>query len=75
MQKYIWTTGVASNWTDSKFVFESLLDMLEDAAADGRKITDVTGSDVAAFLDELKLKNSDWKDKYREKLNKEVAGK
>lgn len=49
----------------------SLVDMLEEAAANKRKVTDITGPDVAAFADELAKGESSWKDKQREKLNKE----
>jgi DNA-binding ferritin-like protein (Dps family) len=76
MQRYMWTTGVVSTWEESKFVFEQLLDLLEEAASSGRAVTDVTGADVAAFCDELRQRASqDWRDKYRERLNREVGGK
>jgi DNA-binding ferritin-like protein (Dps family) len=72
MKKYIWLSGLTS-WQDFKFVFEHLLDLLEDVAADGRKVTEVTGPDVASFLDEMADAKT-WEDKYREKLNKKVTG-
>ncbi|MDR2977069.1 MAG: DUF1048 domain-containing protein [Streptococcaceae bacterium] len=71
MKKYIWLTGI-SKWRDIKFVFDHVLDMLEELAAEGRKVTDVTGPDVAAFLDDMADKNT-WESKQREKLNKKVG--
>lgn len=47
-----------------------LVDMLEEAAADGRKVVDITGPDVAAFADDLVKGESSWRDQQREKLNK-----
>lgn len=49
---------------------ESLVDMLEEAAANGKKVADVTGPDVATFADELVKGEKSWKDSQREKLNK-----
>lgn len=47
----------------------SLVDLLEEAAAGGRKVIDVTGTDVASFADELAKGETSWKDQQREKLN------
>ncbi len=47
----------------------SLVDMLEEAAADGKHVVDVTGSDVAAFADDLVRGESSYKDQQRKKLN------
>lgn len=51
----------------------SLADMLEEAAANGRKVVDITGPDVAAFADELAKGESSYKEDQREKLNKKFA--
>ena len=48
----------------------SLVDLLEEAAADGRSVVDITGSDVAAFADELVRGEESYFDHAREKLNK-----
>ena len=66
MKKYIFnTSGIVSMEP-----LISLVDLLEEAAADGKKITDITGPDVAAFLDELVRGTKTWQDQQREKLNK-----
>ena len=52
-----------------------LVDMFDEAAADGRKVTDITGSDVASFADELVKGESSYFDKQREKLNKSFSKK
>lgn len=53
----------------------ALVDMLEEAAADGRHVLDVMGADVAAFADELVRGETSYQNKQREKLNKEIAKK
>lgn len=51
MQKYLWKIGGAD--------FESLVELFEENAAEGKDVLDVTGRDVAAFCDEL-AKSSPW---------------
>lgn len=53
----------------------SLADILEEAAANGRKVTDITGPDVAAFADELVRGEPSYQDTQREKLNKNFVPK
>ena len=70
MQRYMWTMAVVSKWSDSKFAFERILDLLEEAVSEGKSVTDVTGPDVAAFCDGLSSRDETWRDKQRSKLNK-----
>lgn len=53
----------------------SLADILEEAAASGRKVTDITGPDVAAFADELVKGERSYQDIQRQKLNKNFSSK
>jgi DNA-binding ferritin-like protein (Dps family) len=50
----------------------SLVDLLEEAAANSKPITDITGKDVAAFADELVRGEKSYKDNLREKLNNSI---
>ncbi|AYG01091.1 DUF1048 domain-containing protein [Lactococcus allomyrinae] len=68
MKKYIWISGV-EKWKDFKFIFDHVLDLLEEVAIDGRKVTSITGPDVATFLDEM-VEHKGWEDKQKDKLNK-----
>lgn len=43
--------------------------MLEEAAANNRRVVDVTGTDVASFADELVRGEASYKDQQRKKLN------
>lgn len=53
----------------------SLVDLLEEAAASGRKVTDITGPDVAAFADELVRGEKSYKEQQGDKLNKKLNNK
>ena len=50
-----------------------LVDMFEEAAAEGRKVVDITGSNVAAFADELVRGERSYFDTQRQKLNKNIT--
>jgi len=51
----------------------ALVDMLEEAAAEGKHVIDITGPDVAAFADELVRGEKSYFDQQRAKLNKTIA--
>ncbi|KAB8127504.1 DUF1048 domain-containing protein [Gracilibacillus oryzae] len=73
IQKYMWTAGGPENWEDTKRIFGGILDLFEEGAANGKKVTDLTGENVAAFCDDLVKDTETWRDKYREKLNNTIA--
>ncbi len=73
IKKYLWTAGGPSDWKDSSRIFGGILDLFEEGAAEGKKVTDLTGKDVAAFCDELVKDEKTWKDKYRKKLNDTIG--
>lgn len=73
IQKYMWTAGDApTDWKGSSRIFNGILDLFEEGVAEGKKVTDLTGEDVAAFCDELVKDEQTWKDKYRKKLNDNI---
>ncbi|WP_277678048.1 DUF1048 domain-containing protein [Gracilibacillus dipsosauri] len=69
MQKYLFNTGGMIDWQETKFVFNHIIDLLEEAVADGKRVKEVTGNDVAAFCDDLVIDAKSWVDKQRQKLN------
>jgi DNA-binding ferritin-like protein (Dps family) len=73
IQKYMWTSGGPTYWKDSSRIFGGLLDLFEEGAAEGKKVTDLTGEDVAAFCDDLVKDVKTWRDKYRTKLNDTIG--
>lgn len=53
----------------------SLTDLFEKGAAEGKNVLEITGEDVASFVDELlKSVNADT-ESWREKLNREIKEK
>jgi len=72
MQKYLWNTGGVMDWQETKFVFNHIIDLLEEAAVDGKRVKEVIGNDVAAFCDDLGIDAKSWADKQRQKLNDSI---
>lgn len=71
IKKYIFSTsGIVSMQP-----LVALVDMLEEAAANGRHVTEITGPDVAAFADELVKGEKSYKDSQAQKLNENIAKK
>lgn len=65
IKHYLWnTSGIL---TMGPLV--SVVELLEEAAANNRRVIDITGADVAAFADELVRGESSYKDQQRKKLN------
>ncbi|MBS3679808.1 DUF1048 domain-containing protein [Ornithinibacillus massiliensis] len=73
IQNYMWTVGGLTDWKDISRIFDGILDLFEEGAAAGKKVTDLTGEDVASFCEELVKEAKTWKDKYREKLNNTIG--
>lgn len=73
IKKYIYSTGGTSDWKDISRIFGGILELLEEGAAEGKKVTDLMGEDVAAFCDELVKDSKTWMDKYRKKLNDTIS--
>ncbi|SFC26804.1 DNA-binding ferritin-like protein (Dps family) [Bacillus sp. OV322] len=73
IKKYLWTAGGPTDWKDTSRIFCGILDLFEQGAAEGKKVTDLTGEDVAAFCDELVKDTKTWNDKYRAKLNDTIG--
>jgi len=72
MQKYLWNTGGVMDWQETKFVFNHIIDLLEEVAANGKQVKEITGNDVSAFCDDLVIDAKSWVDKQRQKLNDSI---
>lgn len=72
IQKYYWTAGGPTDWQDCRRIFGGILELFEQGAAEEKKVTDLTGPDVAAFCDELAKDTTTWRDKYRQQLNDRI---
>jgi DNA-binding ferritin-like protein (Dps family) len=71
IKKYIFgTSGIMDAGTE---MWTRIIDLLEEAAADGKSVREVVGDDVASFADEMVRGYATWQDKQRAKLNKKIA--
>ena len=58
-------------------IFDSVLELLEETAADGLSVSDVLGEDIAGFCAALTEGQGarDYRDRWRDRLNRNVARK
>ncbi|KGR74166.1 DUF1048 domain-containing protein [Ureibacillus sinduriensis] len=73
IQNYLWTVDSPTDWKDTNRIFGGILDLFEEGAAEGKKVTDLIGENVAAFCDDLVKDEQTWNDKYRKKLNDTIG--
>ncbi|KQL45057.1 hypothetical protein AN963_27490 [Brevibacillus choshinensis] len=71
IQKYLFKVGPV-DLTDGTGLLSGIVDLFEEGAALGKGVLDVTGSDVAAFCDELIKDSKTYADIYQESVNQEV---
>jgi len=74
IQGYMFGLAGGSGYDILKIQYE-LLELFETADADGKRVLDVTGSDVAAFCDELLRNAQTWTENRRENLNRDIIKK
>lgn len=72
IQKYIFKVGTVES-KDSIDLLTGIVDFFEEGAALGKEVLEVTGSDVAAFCDDLMKDLKTYADIYQEHVNKEVS--
>jgi DNA-binding ferritin-like protein (Dps family) len=56
-------------------IYEDLLDLFEEGAANKKRVMEITGEDVAAFCDELLRNTTTYTDNWRQSLNRDVKNK
>ena len=59
--------------TDGTDLLSGIIDLFEEGAALGKGVLEVTGSDVAAFCDDLIKDSKTYADVYQESINQEVS--
>lgn len=77
IQEYMWRFATGAGY-DMMEAHSGLLDLFEEGAANNKPVLEITGEDVAAFVDEL-LKSArtyeqDWKNKMNNEIRKKIAG-
>lgn len=66
IQHYLWIFATGG------FDMSGLVDLFESGAAEGRKVLEITGPDVAAFCDAL-IRTSGEMEAKKESINKEIG--
>jgi DNA-binding ferritin-like protein (Dps family) len=71
IKKYIWNTA----GVETIKPFENLVDLFEEGVANGKKVLELTGKNVADFADELVRGEKSYYEKMRAKLNNDIVNK
>lgn len=71
IQKYLFKVGPVG-LTDGTGLLSGIVDLFEEGAASGKGVLEVTGSDVAAFCDELIKDSRTYADIYQESVHRAV---
>lgn len=71
IQKYLFKVGPVE-LTEGMGLLSGIVDLFEEGAAVGKGVLEVTGSDVAAFCDDLVKDSKTYADVYQESVDREV---
>ncbi len=71
IQKYLFKVGPVE-LTESNDLLYGIVGLFEEGASAGKGVLEVTGSDVAAFCDDLIKDSKTYADIYQESVDKEV---
>lgn len=71
IQKYLFKVGPVE-LTEGTGLLSGITDLFEEGAALGKDVLEVTGSDVAAFCDDLIKDSKTYADIYQESVDQEV---
>lgn len=74
IQNHMWQF-VAGSGYDMMEIQYGLIDLFEEGVANGKSVLEVTGEDVAAFVDELLKNTRTYTEDWRTKLNREIKNK
>ena len=71
IQKYLFKVGPVE-MTEGIGLLSGIVDLFEEGAASGKGVLEVTGSDVAAFCDDLIQDSKTYADVYQDSVNRKV---
>jgi len=74
IQNYMWMHSGGSGM-DMLPIFTDLLDLFESGAAEGKRVLQITGDDVAEFCDELLRNARTYTQKWHDDLNRDIMKK
>lgn len=73
IQNYMWNFAAGHGAGEDMIeIFAGLLTLFEEGAANGKGVLEITGTDVAAFCDELLRNSETYTENWRNKLNREI---
>ena len=72
IQKYLFKVGPVE-LIEGTGLLSGIVDLFEEGAASGKGVLEVTGSDVAAFCDDLIKDSKTYADVYQESVDREVS--
>ena len=72
IQKYLFKVGPVE-LTEGTGLLSGIVDLFEEGAASGKGVLEVTGSDVAAFCDDLIKDSKTYADIYQQSVDQEVS--
>ena len=72
IQNYLFKVGPVDLTTDETGLLSGIVDLFAEGAALGKGVLEVTGSDVAAFCDDLIKDSKTYADVYQESVAQEV---
>lgn len=73
-QEYMWQFCSGAGY-DMMELQKDLLELFESGAISQKPVLDITGNDVAGFVEELLRHTNTWNKDWKEKLNREIQSK
>ena len=74
IQGHMWMFAAGAGYDMMKIHYD-LIELFEEGAAEGKRVLEITGEDVAAFCDELLRSASTYTENWRESLNRDILKK
>lgn len=74
IQEYMWMHA-SGDGMDMLQTHYDLIDLFEAAAAEGKRVLDVTGEDVAGFCDELMRSTNTYTESWQKNMNRDIMKK
>jgi DNA-binding ferritin-like protein (Dps family) len=74
IQQYMWKFASGDGYDMLKIHYE-LIELFEAGIAEGKRVLEITGEDVAAFCDELLRNTKTYTENWRKELNRDIMKK
>ena len=74
IQGHMWMFAVGSGY-DMLKIHYGLIELFEAGAAEGKRVLEITGEDVATFCDDLLRSTRTYTENWREALNRDILKK